>query len=275
MKERYLVVPINEEANPNTIKYDGESIFDAAINRTYGSCIYDVVNEKIIAGYTIFGPLYVVKNGETFIGIYTKSKIDNFINNGFNVYDSEGNKINIVDKKQKQIYSTFPYIDYTIPDKKEKTKPHGIMLEIPGIEKMSNIEKVKAIEKIAELMRKEFGRPIKVSDDYLKDVRFTVRKSFEEKEKDFYTDFETAKSACPVDYSVFDVLTGECIYTKEKSIYDLKKESEEGMKYKEMWDNLKDDIHYCINNSSYIETSAYLIVLHKMEELEKEVLKNE
>lgn len=277
--ERYLVCPINKMATSNTIKYDGDSMMCAMMKvckSTSDVCIYDAISDKINTRCSTDEDLYIVKEKGigALVGIYTKDKLGGFKNDKYDIYDFLGKKI-YPSKTQRQIYSTFPYLDFTIPstipDKKEKTKPHGITLEIPGIEKMSNIEKVKAIEKIAELMRKEFGGPINVSDDYLKDVRFTVRKSFEEKEKDFYTSLETAQLSCPVGYSVFDVITGECVYVKEKSIYDFKKEAEQ---YKEMWDNLKSYINflYSIN-----ECKEYNNILLRMKELEikKEGIKNE
>lgn len=288
MKERFIVLTVDTEADNSSINYVGDSFTDAIVtmvaNTMKNLCIYDAVDEKITK-CTSSETLYIVKYSDTnaLVGIFTENKIDNFKNSNFNIYDCNGNKVKFThtDKKQKY-YEVFPYIDFGIPTKKEKEevrKKSSIGIEIENFDKLSNIERVKSVEKLCELMRNEYHSKISVSDDYLDDVRFTVRKSFEEKEKDFYTDFETAQLSCPVGYCVFDVITGECVYVKEKSIYDYKKETEEGMKYKEMWNKLKLYIKNKGCEAAEVEDTVYGIgmfiqrFLTEMDKLEKEVLK--
>ena len=291
--KRYIVMPINCYIKDMNILYnthncrDAVKYFNGACNK-HNLCVYDSFDIKIIKSYK--ENLYIITEYNKTIAICEDYKEYAFSFNDFHspfrfrVYDSAGNLLSSSYFQKPKIADThFPsYLNYytnNLKEKQEKMKNKGsVSIEIKGLDKLTDLDKVKTLEAYLSILRKNGFNNAKISNEYFKNLRFTVRKTFDENEKDYYTDFETAQLSCPVGYSVFDVLTGKCVYVKEKSIYDFKKEAEEGMKYKEAWGKLKEfledrkDIHATCADIFYVET--YQTVLDAMKDLEG-MIKNE
>lgn len=100
-------------------------------------------------------------------------------------------------------------------------------------------------------------------------VRYSVRKSFEEKntrpEELEYIDFETAKNWCPKGYHVYDVITGEIVYSNFLDV----KEDKCNNKYENMWESLKKKIYLIYGKSRNVNIPCQT-VLDIIHDLEKE-----
>lgn len=273
--ERYIVIPINRMITNSDIFYASDDINEAYLEYLYENklnrcCIINTKDMKIVGGNSIRMQLFIAYKYNTFIGAYENKYLEYFINKknrNYELYNYKGELMESVNNSK-------------IKENLEKPKKKNtVSIEIKGLDKLADLDKVKTLEAYLSILRKNGFNNAKISDEYFKDLRFTVRKTFDENERDFYTDFETATLSCPVGYSVFDVLTGKCVYVKEKSIYDFKKEAEEGMKYKEAWNKLKDfledrkDTYFACADILYVET--YQTALNAMKDFEGEMLKNE
>lgn len=274
--KRYIVIPINKMIVNSDIFYSSDDINESYLEYLYQNesklnrcCIIDTKDMKIVGGNSIRTQLFIIYKYNTFIGAYENKHLVYFIN------------------KKNRNYLFYNYkgeiILPTNNSKENSKKKNAVSIEIEDFDKLSDLEQVKLLEKYLTSLRKEFPN-IKINDDkeFLKNVRFTVRKSFEEKEKDFYTDFETAELSCPVGYCVFDVLTGNCVYVKEKSIYDFKNEAKEGMKYKKAWNELHKHVQTQFdklrNDSGSVGSNmrtAYHLILNAMNDFEGEIINNE
>lgn len=155
----------------------------------------------------------------------------------------------------------------------QKSKPH-FELEI---EAEDDLSKIKALE-TAIIKFNDYNLKINVSDDYLKSVRFAIRKTIDEDETGYYTDLETAKACCPPGYSVFDVITRQEVFTVFKDEF-----KSEDAKYKKMWKDLQEHIKDHLKRNSHILIDDYYIglrdghklVLNAMKDFEGEMLNNE
>lgn len=260
---KYLVVYINKMITGSNIIYDGDNINEAYINILYSlnhCCIINTKDKMIIASNLNCKNLFIIYDNKynIFVGVYEKEYLNRFKSDDYSIYNYKGNLIESTAN--------------SIPKEKIKKKN---AIEIKGLDKLSDLDKVKTLEAYLSVLRKHGFNNAKMSDEDFKDLRFTVRKSFDENEQDYYTDLETAKSTCPPGYSVFDVLTGKCIMTNKL----IKDRISEGVKYKEAWDKLKEfledrkNTHITCADIFYVET--YQTVLNAMKDFEGEMLKNE
>lgn len=269
--ERYIVIPINRMITNSDIFYASDDINEAYLEYLYENklnrcCIINTKDMKIVGGNSIRMQLFIAYKYNTFIGAYENKYLEYFINKknrNYELYNYKGELMESVNNSK-------------IKENLEKPKKKNtVSIEIKGLDKLAEVDQVKTLEAYLSTLREHGFNNAKISDEYFKDLRFTVRKTFDENEQDYYTDLETAKTTCPPGYSVFDVLTGKCVYVKEKSIDYLKKESEEGMKYKEAWDKLKEfledrkDTYLACADILYVET--YQTVLNAMKDFEGEL----
>ena len=149
-------------------------------------------------------------------------------------------------------------------------------------DEMSDIEFVKCLENcLLSLRRASVIHDSNLTVSFigkrkLDHVRYSVRKSFEEKnereEELEYVDLEYAKNWCPKGYHVYDVITGEVVYS---NFLDVKEEVCNN-KYENMWKALKRDLYRLIGkNQNRFSRLSCESILDIMKELEKEELKDE
>lgn len=255
--ERYIVIPINRMITNSDIFYASDDINEAYLEYLYENklnrcCIINTKDMKIVGGNSIRMQLFIAYKYNTFIGAYENKYLEYFIN------------------KKNRNYELYNYKGELITPTNNSKKKNAISIEIKGLDKLADLDKVKTLEAYLSTLREHGFNNAKISDEYFKDLRFTVRKTFDENEQDYYTDLETAKNTCSPGYSVFDVLTGKCIMTHEL----VKDKVSEDMKYKEAWDKLK---MYVKNKGCeyYIEDTLYGMFIQRflleMEKIEKEI----
>lgn len=282
--KKYYVIEINKMISIGNMLYVGDNfdkasdcyliytdpIFTSRGRRKY-CCLVNTERKRIIDSAIDRRQLFIVYDNicNAFVGVYENRYLDNYIDNkNYSIYNCYGELIKPVDKQ-----STTNNI---LRENKEKLKNKStVSIELSDMNKLSDLEQIKLLEKYLISLRQEFPNVKIDNKDSFKDIRFTVRKSFDNPEQDYYTDLETAKSTCPPGYSVFDVLTGECIMTNEL----VEDKVSEDMKYKEAWNKLKEfledrkDTYLACADILYVET--YQTALNVMKDFEGEMLKNE
>lgn len=143
---------------------------------------------------------------------------------------------------------------------------------------MSDIEFVQCLENcFISLRRTSFLNDMKLTYTFsekrcLDNVRYSVRKSFEEKnirpEELEYIDLETAKNWCPKGYHVYDVITGEIVYS---NFLDVKEEVCNN-KYENMWGSLKKKLYLIYGKSRNVNIPCHTIldIIHDIEKEHKD-----
>lgn len=244
---KYIIAYINRFFKNGDILYTAPSYneifeyFNYLIDHVYVDnndlCVYNVYEKKITKAYK--DGLYSIYNkNDVLLAICDEEfLLSNELRPLYKIYDYNGNDVIKLIFKKKTDLNKVRAEEALIKTEREKNKC-SFSIEIDKYDSLPELEQVKCLELAFVTLRENYPNiKIDIGDRY-KNVRYTVRRSFEDREKDYYTDLETAKSSCPFGYSVFDVLTEECIMTNT----EVKDRISEGMKYKKAWEELKTSI---------------------------------